>query len=174
MRRRFCLVLAALSIGAMAFGAVGAAAATKKSSGKTKSFKPVAKATCKTNTGITVAQGDSSVTPPVSQGSEYGTSVCGKVLGRGVQADTFNVPLSGDDLAKYTMFFPTGTIHGKYDLTPQEGSFSNFDESDYVGTLTILGGTGAYQGAKGIGTMTCTSLDGIHTTCTDHLKFKAL
>lgn len=165
MRRRFCLVGAALSIGSLAFGAVTATAATSS---------PVTKVKCVTNLGITVAAGDSSVTPPVSKGAEYGTAVCGKVLGRGVQADTFNVPLTGNVLSSYTMYFPTGTIHGKYVLTPQEGSFTNFEESDYLGTWTIVGGTGAYKGAKGTGTSTCTTLDGIHTTCTDHLKLKTL
>ena len=40
--------------------------------------------------------------------------------------------------------------------------------------LTITGGTGTYAGAKGVGTMTCKTLDGIHTTCTDKLKLKQL
>jgi hypothetical protein len=74
------------------------------------------------------------------------------------------------------MYFHTGAIHGQFKLIPQEGSFngSNFNEVDWLGTLTILGGTGTYQGAKGTGTMKCKTLDGIHTTCTDKLKLTKL
>jgi hypothetical protein len=39
--------------------------------------------------------------------------------------------------------------------------------------MKIIGGTGAYQGMKGTGTMTCKSLDGgVHATCNDKLKLK--
>ena len=86
------------------------------------------------------------------------------------------MPDSGVNQATYQMYFPTGTIHGKYALTPSEGDFgpTTFTETDYLGTLTITGGTGTYKGAKGIGTMTCNTLDGIHTTCTDRLKLTKL
>lgn len=166
MRRRICIVGVALGASALVFGAVAAVAAVAAGG------KPVTKVTCTSHVGIVVATGDSTVTPPVKQGNEYGTVACGKRLGSGVQADGFTVPDSGDTLAHYQMYFPTGTIHGKYDLTPQEGSFggSSFSEADYVGKLTVTGGTGSFQGAKGTGTMVCKTLDGIHTRCTDKLK----
>jgi hypothetical protein len=81
-----------------------------------------------------------------------------------------------ENQASFQLYFLTGTLDGKYVLTPQEGNFSptTFTETDYLGTLTITGGTGAYKGAKGTGTMTCTTPDGIHTTCTDKLKLKKI
>jgi hypothetical protein len=161
-----CLVGAALSTAAAAFGVAPALAA--QSNAKKQKQKPV-QTTCKTDVGIMIAAGDDSVTPPVASGHEYGTAVCGKALGRGVQSDTFAVPDSGDTLATFTLYLLGGTIRGKYDLTPQEGSL-NFLETDYLGTLTVKGGTGLFQGAKGTGTMTCKSPDGIHTGCTDKLK----
>lgn len=181
MRRRIYMIGAVLCAGVLVFAA--AAAAAKPKAGKHKkgaagglSFKPIARAKCKIATGITVAAGDFSVTPPVAKGVEFGSASCGKAFGKGVQRDTFTVPDSGANKATYQMYFPTGTIHGKYVLVPQEGDFNpgSFTEIDYLGTLTITGGTGAYKGAKGVGTMTCKTLDAIHTACTDKLKFKQL
>jgi hypothetical protein len=181
VRRRIYMIGAVLCAGVLVFGA--AAAAAKPKAGKHKkgatgglAFKPVAKAKCKIATGITVAAGDFSVTPPVAQGVEFGSASCGKQFGKGVQKDNFIVPDSGENKANYQMYFPTGTIHGTYVLVPQEEDFNpaSFTEIDYLGTLKITGGTGAYKGAKGVGTMTCQTLDAIHTTCTDKLKFKQL
>ena len=170
MKRRMCLVGATLSAVPLTLGVSSATAA--QSNAKKQKPKPV-QTTCKTDVGIMVAAGDNAVTPPVASGHEYGTAVCGKALGHGVQSDTFNVPDTGDTLATSTMYLPQGTIRGKYDLTPQEGSF-NFLETDYLGTLTVKGGSGLFQGAKGTGTMACKTLDGIHTSCTDKLKLTQL
>ena len=166
MRRRICIAGAAISVGSLAVGTAAALAAAK----------PVAKVTCKTVQVIAVAQGDTDVIPPVPNGTEYGSATCGKLLGSGLETDTFHVPDSGDTLAKYSLYFPTGTIHGKYDLVPQAGDFNpnNLLETDYLGTLTITGGTGTLQGAKGTGTMSCKTLDGIHLKCTDKLKLTKL
>jgi hypothetical protein len=168
VRRRICLVGAALSASSLAFGVAPVLAAKKKMT------KPAIKAvspTCTTNVGIMIPSSASEITPPVQSGNEYGTASCGGVLGRGVQSDTFSVPDSGDTVAIYTLYFHGGTIHGTYHLIPQEGSFS-FLTVNYRGTLTIKGGSGAFLGAKGTGTMTCETLDGIHATCTDKLKLK--
>jgi len=167
VRRRICLLGAALAA-PLAFGVAVAPAKTAKA--------PKAKTvtvTCKTQVGIMVAAGDTSVFPPVQQGNEYGSAVCGKLLGSGVQSDAFTVPDSGDTMAGFKLWLPAGTVHGAFDLTPQEGAFNptGFSETDYLGTLTVTGGTGLFQGAKGTGTSTCTSLDGIYTTCTDKFKF---
>jgi hypothetical protein len=165
VRRRICLVGAALSVCPLAFIAGNATAAS------TKSKSPVTKVACASKTSIMVANGDTGVSPPVSQGSEYGPVQCGGTLGRGILSDSFTVPASGDTVAKYTMYFHTGTVHGTYDISPQPGSL-NFLETDWTGTLKVLGGTGAYKAVTGTGTMTCKSLDGIHTTCADKLKLK--
>jgi hypothetical protein len=154
----------ALTASSLAFGAVTATAAKKPA--------PI-HVSCTTTVGVMIADNQSGVTPPVQQGAEYGSAACGRPLGQGVQADKFNVADSGDTVANYRLYFPIGTIHGTYDLTPQESQF-NFLEVDYLGTLKVTGGTGAFTGAKGAGTMTCRSLDGIHTTCKDKLKLKQL
>jgi hypothetical protein len=161
---------AALSAVPLALGVAPAMAAS--STAKKQKPKPI-ETNCTTSVGIMIAAGDTGLTPPIDSGREYGTAVCGKVLGHGVQSDTFNTPDSGDNVATFTLYFQGGTIHGKYDLTPQEGGL-NFLETDYLGTLTVKGGSGLYQGAKGTGTMTCQSLDGIHTTCHDKLKLARL
>lgn len=164
MRRRICVVGAALSVFLLAIGVASATASKSKSRG---SNKPVA-VTCHAKTSIGVPAGQTGVTPPVSKGSEYGTATCGK-LGHGVQSDKFNIASSGDTLATYTWYLPTGTIRGKYDLTPQEGTL-NFLAVTYTGSIKVTGGTGAFAGTKGTGTMTCSSPDSVHTSCTDKLK----
>jgi hypothetical protein len=144
------------------------AAAGHKRQHKATAAKTV---TCATKTSIMIANGDTQVLPPAQQGGEYGTVRCAKMLGSGVQADTFTVPASGDTLAGFAMYFGAGMVKGTYDLTPQSTGL-NFLKTDWTGTMRIVGGTGAYKGLKGSGTMVCRSLDGIHTTCTDRLKFK--
>lgn len=171
MKRRICLAGVALSAGPLALG-VGPALAVKSQPANSKG-KPVATSTCRTNVGIMIPAGETGVTPPATSGHEYGTAACGKVFGRGAQSDAFHVADTGDTFAPFTLFFRAGTIHGKYHLTIDSNSF-NFLVTDYAGTMTVAGGTGAFQGAKGTGTMTCHSPDGIHTACTDKLKMKAL
>lgn len=165
MRRRICVVGIALSVGPLALLA-GATAATAKSS---KSKSKATSVSCKVSTSIAVAAGATQVLAPVSSGDEYGMASCGKMLGGGVQRDAFNVPVSGDTLASYTLYFGTGTLHGTYDLTPQTTGL-NFYSTTWMGTLKVMGGTGSFKGYKGTGTMACVSNDGIHTTCTDKLK----
>jgi hypothetical protein len=168
VRRRICLG-AALGACILASLAGSAFAASGKSNSKSSSSST--KVHCATNTSIAVANGVTDVEPPVAQGSEYGTASCNKGLGAGVQKDTFNVPASGDTIAKYTLYFKAGSIHGTYDLTPQSSEL-NFLATSWMGTLKVLGGTGALKGVTGTGTMMCNSADGIHTSCTDKLKLK--
>jgi hypothetical protein len=170
VRRRICLVGAALSAGPLTLGVAPALAA--KSKANKQKPKPIVTA-CSTNVGIMIGAADTGVTPPVANGREYGTATCGKVLGPGVQSDTFTIPDSGDTVARFTLFFRSGELHGKYDLTPGEGS-ANFLESDFTGTMTVTGGSGAFFGAHGTGTMTCKTLDSIHTSCRDKLKLTQL
>ena len=168
MRRRICAMGAALGVCSLAFVASSATAAgTKSNAGKS----PTQKVACTAKTSIMIPAGQSSVSPPAQQGSEFGKVNCAKLLGSGVQQDTFTVPASGDTVAKYWMYFRGGTLYGKYDLTPS-GESSSFLETDWTGTLKVLGGTGAYKGITGVGTMVCKSMDGIHTNCTDKLKLK--
>ena len=168
MKRRIGLLGAAVAVCAL-----GAAPATGQAASKRKPRHPAvitSKAECKTQVGVMVAAGDSSVTPPVQAGQEYGGASCGK-LGAGVQHDVFAVTDGGDTQSTFTWYFHTGTLRGTYTLTPQEGSL-NFLNVDYLGTLRVSGGTGALKGLTGTGTMMCTSADGIHTSCTTKLTLK--
>ena len=36
--------------------------------------------------------------------------------------------------------------------------------------MTVAGGTGAYKKANGKGTMKCSSIDGVHFSCTSKIK----
>jgi hypothetical protein len=149
----------------LAFG-VAVATASKKH----KTTKPKPKTVyCMTSVGLAVPATDTDVTPAASSGNEYGSAIC-RQLGHGVQTDSFTVPDSGDTLARFTFYLPTGTLTGTYDLTPQEGSLgSGFASVSYLGTLIVTHGTGTLAGVTGTGTMTCSSADSVHTSCTDKL-----
>lgn len=169
MNRRIYVAGVASCAAALTIAASALAAAHKAKPVKAPKPAPIS-VKCTTNVGVMVAQGESAVTPPVQQGEEYGPAHCAK-FGTGIQADRFNIPDSGDTQATFTWYLRTGTISGKYDLTPQEGSL-NFLNASYDGTLTVMGGSGTFRGIKGTGTMTCATQDGIHTSCTDKLKVK--
>jgi hypothetical protein len=88
-----------------------------------------------------------------------------------VERDLFRIPETGNTLANVIWYFRSGSISGKYELTPEEGSF-NFLQADSTGTLTITGSSGAYRGIKGAGTIVCHTDDGMHTRWTNRLKVK--
>lgn len=168
MRRRICLVAVAV-IATLAVG-VGAASAAKS---KKPAAKPVAVAQCKLNLTTALPAGSATLSPPIEQGAQYGSAVCHKAFGRGVQANGLTVQDTGDTTGPYTLYFATGSLHGKYDLTPAEGqppTLATFAATDYAGTLTIASGTGAYARAKGTGTLLCSSPDDIHLSCSEKLK----
>ncbi len=168
MRRRICLIGIAMSAIPLALGITAATTAAKRKTTKKTTTTKTVSVTCTTNVAIMIPAGQTGVTPPVGKGTEYGPASCGK-LGHATQTDRFTVPDSGDTVGTFTWLFTTGSLHGTYDLTPQEGSL-NFDQTDYLGSLTVVSGTGTMKGTKGTGTMTCTSLDGIHTSCMDKVK----
>lgn len=122
--------------------------------------------------------GSNIVDQPPSQGFQYGTVHCGSI-GAGVEANSFKVPDTGDTVGNYTQYFGTGSIHGKFDLTPMEGSGSlsstSFASEAWTGTVTVTGGTGSYAKAAGKkGVIKCTSGDSIHVICTEKVKLSAL
>ena len=121
--------------------------------------------------------GSNMVEQPPSQGFQYGTAHCGKA-GAGVEAASFKVADSGDTVGNYTQYFGTGSVHGKFDLTPSEGSGSlsstSFESESWVGTVTVTGGTGSWAKSSGKkGVLKCTSADSIHLSCTEKLKLSA-
>jgi len=152
----------------------GVSAATAKGT----AAKPVAILKCHITLSAVPQPGSPSVNQPPSQGDQYGTIHC-NTTGWGVQKDTFKVPDSGDTLGSYAQYFGTGTIRGKFNLAPSEGSGNlsptNFTSQSWVGTLTVTGGTGPYAGAAGTkGVMKCTSGDSVHLRCTEKVSLTKL
>jgi hypothetical protein len=134
---------------------------------------------CHISLGTVPPPGSPSVDQPPSQGAQYGTVHCGGAsFGWGVEKDTFKVPDTGDTVGSYTQYFGTGSIRGKFDLTPGEGSgnlsSSSFTSESWVGTVTVTGGTGTLAKAAGKkGVLKCTSGDSVHLTCTEKLTLSA-
>jgi len=122
--------------------------------------------------------GSPAVAQPPSGGTQAGPIHCPTAsFGAGVQWDSFKVPDSGDTIGTFTQYFDAGSIHGTFDLTPQEGSgnltSTSFESESWLGTLKVTGGTGIYKGMKskkGTGTLTCTSPDSVHLTCKEKVK----
>ncbi len=174
--RRICLVGAAIAVGPLAAGiaTVPAAAKTHRKHAVKVIPKPkTINTSCSSYVSIIVAPLDTAVTPPVADGKQYGPVRCGP-LGLGVEEDTFTLQDSGDTTGTFVQFFGSGTIHGTFDLTPSDdqppSDTGTFATTNFTGTSKVLGGTGAYRDATGAGTLTCTTPDGIHTTCTEKLK----
>jgi len=168
VKRRICLVGAALAAVPFAVGISVAAAATKSA----------AVLKCHISLSTVPPPGSPAVDQPPSNGSQYGPVHC-KQLGSGVLQDTFKVPDSGDTIGKYWQYFSNGSIHGKFDLTPTEGSgalsSTNFSNEAWVGKITVTGGTGAFAkvaGKKGV--LKCTSGDTVHMTCTAKITLTQL
>lgn len=174
MKRRICLVGAAVAAVPFVLGISVAAAASK-------STKPVVKPVvvkCHLSLGTVPPPGSPAVDQPPSQGAQYGPVHCGGgSFGWGVEKNIFKVPDSGDSVGTYAQYFATGSIRGKFDLTPIEQTLSstNFTSEAWTGTVTVTGGTGSLAKAKGKkGTLKCTSGDSVHLTCTEKIKLTQL
>ncbi len=175
MRRRICLVGTALAAVSLAVGISVATAGAKTAS------KPAAKTIvikCHLALSTVPPPGSPAVDQPPAKGTLYGPARCNQ-LGSGVEQANFNVPDSGDTVGKYWQYFANGSIHGKFDLTPSEGSgalsSTSFSNESWDGTVTVLGGTGSLSKAAGKkGTIKCTSGDTVHLTCTEKIKLTAL
>jgi hypothetical protein len=170
--RRFTRVGLALAAGALtaAIAVVPASAASSSTSKKPKPIKVTAQ--CTSNVSIVVPAGQQGITPPVNSGHEYGSISCPKV-GSGVISQSLTQDDAGDLTGTYTAYFATGSVHGKYTLTQQPGlpsSTTGFFSATFLGTSTVAGGTGTYKNITGKGTWNCSTMDGVHTTCTGKLK----
>jgi hypothetical protein len=183
VRRRTCFAAAAIAAASLAVGVGIATAASKPATPKATPAVTVLK--CHGSLTVVPPAGSASVDQPPSVGSQYGQLRCPTAMfGRGVESSTFKVPDTGDMVGKYTQYFGDGTVHGTFDLTPQEasGTFTSgsFTSQNWEGTLKVTGGTGAFKlikelkGKKGIGTMTCTSPDSVHMTCHEKVKLTAI
>jgi hypothetical protein len=165
-----------LLVGAVAaWPAISAAAATQGK--KVSKTQKMTKVTCKLELNVQPAPGQTDVTPADESGARYGAVHCGKVLGQGVEQDSFAFLTSGDLQGKYKQYFGTGSAHGAFTLTPGDSpppTSTTFSTATYTGTYTITGGTGAYAKALGKGTVSCTTQDSVHFSCTEKIKLKQL
>jgi hypothetical protein len=174
VRRRICLAGTALAVVPFAVGISAATAAPKTTAPKAVVLK------CHISLGTVPPAGSAAVDQPPSQGAQYGTVHCGGAsFGFGVEKSTFKVPDSGDTVGSYAQYFGSGSIRGKFDLSPSEGngliSSNNFESESWTGTVTVTGGTGSLAKAAGKkGTLKCTSGDTVHLTCTEKLKLSQL
>jgi hypothetical protein len=166
---RFALVTAAIALCSLAFGVAGSAAKTKKA-------KPVVtKVHCTSLLSDAVPVGSTLITPPLDSGAQFGTASCG-AWGKGAVTDSFSTDDGGDISGPMTTYLKSGGVSTKYTLTqsanqplPTPYTFGN---ADYVGTVKVTGGFGAFAKAKGTGTIACDTLDSVHFSCTEHLKLK--
>jgi hypothetical protein len=146
------------------------------SSAGANSTKPKAPlVSCTVSVTSQVPAGETVVLPSASQGQQWGSIECGKKLGSGVEHSVFKSPDTGDVSGTFKAYFTSGLLRGKYALTQQEGTLStSFTSASYTGTVIVTGGTGAFNGARGKGTISCASPDGLHFTCNEKLSFKKL
>ena len=179
MRRRMCLVGSALAAAPFVVGfGVTAAMAKGTHHNGTPTVKAVAVLKCHIFLSTVPPPGSPAVDQPPLSGAQYGPVHC-KAVGSGVESDAFKVPDSGDTVGSWAVNFDTSSIHGKFDLTPGEGtgnlSSTSFESQSWVGTVTVTGGTGKYAGAAGKdGVITCTSGDTVHLRCTEKIPLTKL
>jgi hypothetical protein len=176
VRRRICLVGAALASSSL-FAAVAMDSAAAAKPVKAKPAKPtIVTSNCASTMTTAIPAGATALTPPVLQGTDYGTVSCsGARFSNGVQSDWWTIPDSGDTVGSFRQYFNKGMIRGTFDLSPQPSDSvtqSNAAETDYTGTFTVTGGSGAFLGASGTGVAGCVSSDDVHTSCLIKLRLK--
>ncbi len=92
----------------------------------------------------------------------------------GIEKATFTQDAATQNLSgKFTVYFASGTVTGKFKFVPAEGSLVGFAAANYTGSVKIVSGTGTLSGAKGVGMATCTSPDGLHFNCVYQLALTA-
>ena len=174
VKRRICLAGTALAVVPFAVGISAATAAPQSAAPKGVVLK------CHISLGTVPPPGSPSVAQPPVNGAQYGTVHCaGASFGWGVEKDIFKVPDSGDTLGSYVQYFDGGSIRGKFNLAPQEGSglisANSFSSESWTGTVTVVSGTGSLAKATGKkGELKCKSGDTVHLTCTEKLTLSQL
>jgi hypothetical protein len=171
--KRICLLGAAIA-GLLIIGVTSAmASAPHASKASSKSKTAGTKVSCTSKLILQVPTSSTTVTQGALDGTEYGNTKCDKTIGRGVQFETFATDAGGNVSGNWQQYFNTGTLYGKYTLTPDDNNpptTSSFTAASYVGTVTIKGGTGVDAKASGTGTLKCSTQDSIHFACTDKVK----
>jgi hypothetical protein len=161
--------LAAALVGVLTLGAAATSVATAAAK-HPAAIKP----TCALALTQQIPAGETAINQADTSGTKVGTVTCGKLLGTGLAEMAFTIPDSGNLVGTTKQYFALGSMHGSYVLVPDQTDSNSFTASSYTGTLIIKGGTGAYQLAKGTGTLKCTSSDSVHLNCVEHLKLSRL
>jgi hypothetical protein len=149
---------------------VGIAPAVGKTGRRARAAKTVQLA-CRFSLTTMPPPGSTAVVAPAASGTQYGGLSCPESgFYGGTIADAFVVPDSGDTEGVFVKYLNTGTIRGHFDLTPDEGTFGDFQSQGWTGTISVTSGTGAYKGIASpkAGTIECDSPDSVHLTCKDH------
>jgi hypothetical protein len=107
-----------------------------------------------------------------ANGNQFGLVGCGRPFGRGVQSDSFQTSSSSAGAkvsGPYTEYFAAGTIRGRFNLPFKSSGGTSLT---FNGTYSVVGGTGAYKGARASGKLSCSSPDlGVHVNCAGKLMF---
>lgn len=163
MKRRVALIASVVGVASVAVGAAGASAAAP-AAGKTMVLH------CSMKLTVAPPAGGAAVTQPPDGGWQYGHGLCPTAgFGAAGVASPFTIPITDDMVGKYVLYFAAGTVRGKFNLVPQEGDISNFLAESWLGVMKVTSGTGIYKGIKALkapGTMSCSSPDTVHLTCT--------
>ena len=149
-------------------------AATARTTHRHPAAKRTVSVTCQSSLQDQIDSTGVPVSTSAPSGSQYGPVQCSQLFSPGVEATTFTTDDSGDMTGTFRDYFDAGTLRGTYALTQDDSgdqpSTDNFTTVSYAGTVTIAGGTGVERGTSGTGTLSCTSQDGLHLSCTEHLK----
>jgi hypothetical protein len=174
--KRICLLGATIAA-VLIIGVASALAATSTASkGGKKSKTPstvTAKVSCASALLLQVPPGATDVSPASQDGTEMGTTTCSPV-GKGVEVQSFTTEDSGDVAGKWQAWFSTGTVFGTFTMTPSDNTppttTTSFSQASYTGTFIVKGGAGAYAKATGNGTLSCSTTDAVHFSCTQKGK----
>ena len=172
-------------IGAAAAGLVSAGIPAAATAASTKSIhrnttrrrseasSPATKATCRFVLTTVAPGGSSTVEPGMADGYQFGTTRCSK-LSSGVARDVFSTGASGDLTGRIQQWFRGGTLYGTFDLAPQPAggppTTTSFTAAAYSGTVKYTGAQGLLKGTTATGTLSCTTTDSTHYSCTESLK----
>jgi hypothetical protein len=168
--KRLCLL--GMAVAGLLTAGVSTAATAKVKPAKPKSV--TTKLSCKLTVVTQPPANDISITPGIN-GAQFGKVSCPGPIGGGVVSDTYTTATSGNVTAKYTTWFKGGTLGGQFKLIPTGGGQpsagnNTFGAQSYTGSATVTGGSGSWKTATGKATLTCSTADGVHLSCTESLK----
>lgn len=162
--KRICLAGTAIA-GLLTIGVATGSAAT----GTTKT-KPT-KVSCKSSLVLQVPAGATDVTQGATDGSEFGSTKCGKHFASGVMTMSFTTDSGGNESGSFQQYFNAGSVYGSFTLVPTDsGLQSSFTSSTFAGTVKIKNGTGIYKKISGKGTLACSTTDAVHFSCAETVK----